>query len=60
MLNGLIHTDDRAALKSITTQMNLDDVVLGRVFNNFSENLTFLLNSLKSGKRPAVFCFKIL
>lgn len=49
-LNGLIHTDDRLALKSITTQMNLEKEVQGRVFSSFSENLTFLLSCLKTGK----------
>lgn len=49
-LNGFIHTDDRQALRSITAQMNLDKEVEGRVFNSFSENLTFLLSCLKSGK----------
>jgi origin recognition complex subunit 4 len=49
-LNGLIHTDDRHALKSITTQMNLDKQVEGKVFNSFSENLTFLLSCLKTGE----------
>lgn len=49
-LNGLIHTDDRAALKSTTTQMNLDEAVEGKVFGSFSENLSFLLSCLKTGR----------
>lgn len=49
-LNGLIHTDDRTALKSTTKQMNLEKEVEGKVFNSFSENLSFLLSCLKEGK----------
>lgn len=49
-LNGLIHIDDRLALKSITSQMNLDKQVEGKVFSSFSENLTFLLSCLKTGE----------
>ncbi|CAH1116523.1 unnamed protein product [Phaedon cochleariae] len=50
-LNGLIHTDDRLALKSITFQMNLDNVVDGKVFGSFAENLAFLLACLRTGEK---------
>lgn len=50
-LNGLIHTDDRLALKSATAQMNLENVVDGKVFGSFSENLAFLLGCLRTGER---------
>ncbi|XP_025833386.1 origin recognition complex subunit 4 [Agrilus planipennis] len=50
-LNGLIHTDDKLALKSITIQMNLDNAVDGKVFGSFAENLAFLLACLKAGKK---------
>ncbi|XP_050094419.1 origin recognition complex subunit 4 [Anopheles aquasalis] len=50
-LNGLIHTDDRQALKSITAQMRLENVVDGKVFGSFAENLAFLLDCLKAGNR---------
>ncbi|ETN66574.1 origin recognition complex subunit 4 [Anopheles darlingi] len=50
-LNGLIHTDDRQALKSITVQMKLENAVDGKVFGSFAENLAFLLDCLKSGNR---------
>lgn len=50
-LHGLIHTDDRLALKGITSQMNLDNVVDGKVFGSFAENLAFLLACLKSGEK---------
>ena len=50
-LNGLVQTDDRRALKSITKQLNLDNVCNGKIFGSFAENLSFLLLSLKSGNR---------
>ncbi|KFB50453.1 AGAP007063-PA-like protein [Anopheles sinensis] len=50
-LNGLIHTDDRQALKSATAQMNLENAVDGKVFGSFAENLAFLLECLKAGDR---------
>lgn len=50
-LHGLIHTDDRLALKSITSQMNLDNAVDGKVFGSFAENLAFLLACLRSGEQ---------
>lgn len=49
-LDGLVHTDDRAALKSTTKQLDLEKEVQGKVFNSFSENLSFLLTSLKAGR----------
>lgn len=48
-LNGLIHIDDRLALKSTTVQMNLEKEVEGKTFSSFSENLSFLLSCLKTG-----------
>lgn len=50
-LNGLLHTDDRLALKSATVQMNLENAVNGKVFGSFAENLAFLLECLKAGDR---------
>lgn len=50
-LNGYIHTDDAAALKSITKQMKLETAVNGKVFTAFADNLAFLLDCLKSGDR---------
>lgn len=55
-LNGLIHTDDRLALKSTTKQMKLEKEIEGKTFSCFSENLSFLLSCLKTGK----FNFTIL
>ncbi|XP_047038123.1 origin recognition complex subunit 4 [Helicoverpa zea] len=48
-LNGLIHHDDKIALKSITAQMQLENAVGDRVFGTFAENLAFLLSCLQSG-----------
>lgn len=49
-LDGIVHTDDRAALKDITRQLELENVVKDRVFGSFAENLQFLLDALKSGE----------
>lgn len=48
-LNGLIHTDDKIALKSITSQLDLENATHGKSFGSFAENLAFLLDCLKSG-----------
>ncbi|KAK9679739.1 AAA ATPase domain [Popillia japonica] len=53
MLHGLIHTDDRLALKGITSQMNLENAVDGKVFGSFAENLAFLLACLKTGQQES-------
>lgn len=50
-LNGYVHTDDAAALKSITRQMQLETAVDGKVFTTFADNLAFLLDCLKAGHR---------
>lgn len=50
-LNGFVHTDDAAALKSITRQMRLEMAVDGKVFATFADNLAFLLDCLKTGNR---------
>ncbi|XP_028662359.1 origin recognition complex subunit 4 [Erpetoichthys calabaricus] len=50
-LNGLLQTDDRIALKEITRQLNLENVIGERVFGSFAENLAFLLEALKKGDR---------
>lgn len=52
-LNGNLHTDDRLALKSATTQMQLENAIDGKVFGSFAENLAFLLACLKSGNRKS-------
>uniref|UniRef100_A0A8C6XWT3 Origin recognition complex subunit 4 n=1 Tax=Naja naja TaxID=35670 RepID=A0A8C6XWT3_NAJNA len=50
-LNGLLQTNDRIALKEITRQLNLENVVGDKVFGSFAENLAFLLEALKKGDR---------
>lgn len=58
-LNGLLQTNDRIALKEITRQLHLENVVGDKVFGSFAENLVFLLEALKKGERsstrPVVF-----
>uniref|UniRef100_A0A8C1KLT8 Origin recognition complex subunit 4 n=1 Tax=Cyprinus carpio TaxID=7962 RepID=A0A8C1KLT8_CYPCA len=58
-LNGLLQTDDKIALKEITRQLHLENVVGDKVFGSFAENLAFLLEALKKGdkssSRPVVF-----
>lgn len=50
-LDGLLDTDDGIALRSATQQMQLHNVVAGRVFGSYAENLHFLLESLRSADR---------
>ncbi|XP_046617948.1 origin recognition complex subunit 4 [Neodiprion virginianus] len=58
-LHGLVHTDDRLALKDTTRQMQLENAVGDKVFGTFAENLSFLLECLKSGdktqSKPVIF-----
>jgi len=58
-LSGLIQTDDKVALRDITKQLKLENVVGNKVFGSFAEHLTFLLASLKTGdsssSKPIVF-----
>lgn len=50
-LHGLLQTDDRTAIRHITTQLNLESAVRDKVFGSFAENLTFLLKALRGGKK---------
>ncbi|XP_066596316.1 origin recognition complex subunit 4-like [Prorops nasuta] len=58
-LHGLVHTDDRLALKDTIRQMQLENIVGDKVFGSFAENLQFLLECLKSGdkehSKPVIF-----
>lgn len=58
-LSGHLQTDDRVALRDITRQLDLENVVGDKVFGSFSEHLSFLLASLKTGdsasSKPIVF-----
>ena len=64
-LNGLVETDDKLALKEITRQLKLENVVGDRVFGGFAQHLEFLLASLKSdvtgrNSKPIVFVSVLL
>ncbi|NXX96392.1 ORC4 protein, partial [Centropus bengalensis] len=50
-LSGLLQTSDKVALKEITRQLQLENVVGDKVFGSFAENLAFLLEALKKGDR---------
>ncbi|KAM4627040.1 origin recognition complex subunit 4 isoform 2-T3 [Discoglossus pictus] len=52
-LNGLLQTNDKIALKEITRQLHLENVVGERVFGSFAETLAFLLEALKTGDRTS-------
>jgi len=58
-LSGLVQTDDRVALRDITKQLDLENVVGDKVFGSFAEHLSFLLASLKTGdsttSKPIIF-----
>ncbi|XP_070332345.1 origin recognition complex subunit 4 isoform X4 [Odocoileus virginianus] len=58
-LNGLLQINDKIALKEITRQLNLENVVGDKVFGSSAENLSFLLEALKKGDRtsscPVIF-----
>ncbi|XP_073401688.1 origin recognition complex subunit 4 isoform X2 [Dendrobates tinctorius] len=49
----LLQINDKIALKEITRQLNLENVVGDRVFGSISENLFFLLEALKTGDRTS-------
>ncbi|KAM9284282.1 origin recognition complex subunit 4 isoform 2-T2 [Cariama cristata] len=52
-LNGLLQTNDKVALKEITRQLHLENVVGDKVFGSFAENLVFLLEALRKGNRSS-------
>ncbi|XP_068014791.1 origin recognition complex subunit 4 isoform X2 [Melanerpes formicivorus] len=52
-LNGLLQTNDKIALKEITRQLQLENVVGDKVFGSFAENLAFLLEALRKGDRAS-------
>lgn len=53
LLNGLLQTDDKIALKEITRQLHLENTVGDKVFGSFAETLQFLLQALKSGSQSS-------
>ncbi|XP_057364508.1 origin recognition complex subunit 4-like [Daphnia carinata] len=50
-LHGFFQTDDRIAIQEITRQLFLEEETANRTFGSFSENLNFLLDSLKVADR---------
>ncbi|XP_047105536.1 origin recognition complex subunit 4 isoform X2 [Schistocerca piceifrons] len=50
-LNGFIHSDERLSLKDITRQLHAESLVGNREFRSAADNLSFLLESLKSGNK---------
>ncbi|XP_073991721.1 origin recognition complex subunit 4 isoform X1 [Rhodnius prolixus] len=50
-LNGLVHTDDNLALKDIIQQLHVEELDGDRISGSFSDNLFFVLQSLRSGDR---------
>ncbi|NWR27538.1 ORC4 protein, partial [Tachuris rubrigastra] len=52
-LSGLLQTNDKVALKEITRQLQLENVVGDKVFGSFAENLAFLLEALRKGDRSS-------
>ncbi|NXR20583.1 ORC4 protein, partial [Cinclus mexicanus] len=52
-LPGLLQTNDKVALKEITRQLQLENVVGDKVFGSFAENLAFLLEALRKGSRTS-------
>ncbi|XP_064517736.1 origin recognition complex subunit 4 isoform X1 [Pseudopipra pipra] len=52
-LNGLLQTSDKVALKEITRQLQLENVVGDKVFGSFAETLAFLLEALRKGDRTS-------
>ncbi|EOA97413.1 Origin recognition complex subunit 4, partial [Anas platyrhynchos] len=49
----LLQTNDKVALKEITRQLRLENVVGDKVFGSFAENLAFLLEALRKGNRTS-------
>ncbi|KAK4294799.1 hypothetical protein Pmani_032602 [Petrolisthes manimaculis] len=52
-LSGLLQTDDRHALREITSQLRLETATANKVFGSFAENLSFLLESLRFGSKES-------
>ncbi|XP_050423590.1 origin recognition complex subunit 4 [Adelges cooleyi] len=50
-LDGLIHTDDNLALKSIIQQLQIDNLDGANVEGSFADNISFLLDSFRAGDR---------
>ncbi|KAJ2994376.1 origin recognition complex subunit 4 [Globomyces sp. JEL0801] len=53
-LNGLMHTDDKLALTSITRQLNLQAEILVDLPGSFSDKLAYVLGSLDNGDSATI------
>ncbi|KAK7083037.1 origin recognition complex subunit 4 [Halocaridina rubra] len=58
-LSGLLQTNDRHALREITSQLQLEAATANKVFGSFAENLAYLLECLRCGtkesSKPIIF-----
>ncbi|KAF0761153.1 origin recognition complex subunit 4 [Aphis craccivora] len=53
LLNGLIHTDDNLALKSIIQQLQMDNLDGTFAQGSYADNISFLLESFRTGNKTA-------
>eukprot|EP00842_Homolaphlyctis_polyrhiza_P005143 jgi/Hompol1/562/HPOL_003763-RA len=53
-LNGLVHTDDRLALRSIVKQLNAEVQTTNHVSASFADTLAHVLETLKSGSSDSI------
>lgn len=49
-LNGLIHTDDKQAIKSIAKQLKMETRNEEKQFDSVAENLYYLISCLREGE----------
>ena len=58
-LSGLVQSEVKVAIRDITKQLSLENVVGDKVFGSFAEHLSFLLASFKTGdsvtSKPIIF-----
>ncbi|XP_015366640.1 PREDICTED: origin recognition complex subunit 4 isoform X2 [Diuraphis noxia] len=53
LLNGLIHTDDNLALKSIIQQLQMENLDGTFAEGSYADNISFLLESFRAGNKTA-------
>ncbi|XP_060851323.1 origin recognition complex subunit 4 isoform X2 [Rhopalosiphum padi] len=53
LLNGLIHTDDNLALKSIIQQLQMENLDGTFAQGSYADNISFLLESFRTGNKTA-------
>lgn len=49
-LDGMIQTDDKQAVKTITKQLKMDTMDEEKHFDSVAENLYYLISCLKKGE----------